>query len=72
MRLYHAGLEGRGPFSRAMVNDIATGSRGHPGRINAMANEVLKAERRGPRLEWAQQRIRRFMRHWLTLSVISN
>lgn len=66
MRLYHAGMEGRGPFSRATIDDIARISRGHPGRINAMANRVLDGERRGPRLEQAHRRIRRLMRDWLT------
>jgi type II secretory pathway predicted ATPase ExeA len=71
MRLYHAGMEGRGPFSRATINDIARSSRGHPGRINALANNLLTTE--GKRLHWqrASQRIRRIMRHWLTLTVVT-
>jgi len=46
MRLYHAGLEGRGPFSRAAIDDISRSSRGHPGRINAMANDLLNGKRK--------------------------
>ncbi len=46
MRLYHAGVDGRGPFSRAAIDDISRDSRGHPGRINAMANDLLNGERK--------------------------
>ncbi len=46
MRLYHAGVEGRGPFSRAAIDDISRDSRGHPGQINAMANDLLNGERK--------------------------
>ena len=45
MRLYHAGVEGRGPFSRAAIDDISRDSRGYPGQINAMANDLLNGER---------------------------
>ena len=71
MRLYHAGMEGRGPFSRATINDIARSSRGHPGQINALANDLLTSQ--GSRAQWqrASQRIRRVMRHWLTLTVVT-
>ena len=71
MRLYHAGMEGRGPFSRATIDDIARCSRGHPGQINAMANGLLTTERK--RMQWQRtsQRIRRVMRHWLTLTVVT-
>ncbi len=46
MRLYHAGVEGRGPFSRAAIDDISRDSHGYPGRINAMANDLLNGERK--------------------------
>lgn len=46
MRLYHAGVEGRGPFSRAAIDDISRDSHGYPGQINAMANELLNGERK--------------------------
>ncbi len=46
MRLYHAGVEGRGPFSRAAIDDISRDSRGYPGQINAMANDLLNGERK--------------------------
>lgn len=69
MRLYHAGLEGRGPFSRAMVDDIARSSRGYPGQINALANGLLCGERRKVHRQSTSQRIRRIMRHWLSLAV---
>jgi DamX protein len=71
MRLYHAGMEGRGPFSRATIDDIARSSRGHPGQINAMANGLLSTERQKVRWQRASQRIRRIMRHWLTLTVVT-
>lgn len=71
MRLYHAGMEGRGPFSRATVDDIARSSRGHPGQINAMANGLLSTERKKAQWQRASQRIRRVMRHWLTLSIVA-
>ena len=67
MRLYHAGMEGRGPFNRSTIDDIARISRGQPGRINAMANAVLNGKHSGPRIQCAQQQIRRFMRNWLTV-----
>lgn len=50
MKLYHAGMEGKGPFNRAAVCDIARCSHGHPGRINTMANDLLKGDRK--RLQW--------------------
>lgn len=50
MKLYHAGMEGRGPFNRTTVEDIARSSHGHPGRINAMANDLLNGDRKG--LQW--------------------
>jgi DamX protein len=46
MRLYHAGVEGKGPFSRAAIDDISRDSRGHPGQINAMANDLLNGGRK--------------------------
>ncbi len=46
MRLYHAGVEGRGPFSRAVIDGISRDSRGHPGQINTMANDLLNGERK--------------------------
>ncbi len=46
MRLYHAGVEGKGPFSRAAIDGISRDSRGHPGQINAMANDLLNGERK--------------------------
>ncbi len=46
MRLYHAGVEGRGPFSRAVIDGISRDSRGHPGQINAMANDLLNGDRK--------------------------
>ena len=71
MRLYHAGMEGRGPFSRATVDDIARSSRGHPGQINALANGLLSSERKKAQWQRASQRIRRTMRHWLSLTVVA-
>jgi len=71
MRLYYAGLEGRGPFSRATIDDIARSARGHPGRINAMANELLNGERKGAQWRRASELLRRIMRHWLTLTVMA-
>jgi len=71
MRLYHAGMEGRGPFSRATVDDIARSSRGHPGQINAMANGLLSTERKKAQWQRVSQRIRGVMRHWLTLTVVA-
>lgn len=68
MRLYHAGMEGRGPFNRSTIDDIARTSRGHPGQINAMANDVLNGVRTGDRLQRAQRHIRHFMGQWLTAS----
>ncbi len=44
MRLYHAGVEGKGPFSRAVIDGISRDSRGHPGQINAMADDLLNGE----------------------------
>lgn len=66
MRLYHAGLEGRGSFDRSTIEEIARTSRGHPGRINAMADEVLSGELHADRLRRAQRQIRLLMRTWLT------
>lgn len=66
MRLYHAGIEGKGPFDRATIADIARGSGGHPGRINAMANEVLAGAVHGARLERVRHGIARAVREWLT------
>ena len=71
MRLYHAGMEGRGPFSRATINDIARSSRGHPGQINVLANGLLATQGKGVQWQRASQRIRRVMRHWLTLTVVT-
>jgi DamX protein len=69
MRLYHAGMEGRGPFNRTTIDDIARTSRGHPGRINAMANDVLNWEHNGARFQRTQRHIRRVMRQWLAQGV---
>lgn len=71
MRLYHAGLEGRGPFNRATIDEIARSSRGYPGQINAMANGLLSGEQK--RLQWqrASQRVRRIMRNWLTITIVT-
>jgi len=71
MRLYHAGMEGRGPFNRSTIDDIARTSRGHPGQINAMANDVLNGVRGGDRLKRAQRHIRHFMGQWLTAGLVS-
>lgn len=71
MRLYHAGMEGRGPFSRTAIDDIARCSRGHPGQINAMANGLLSTEQKKAQWQRASQHIRRVMRHWLTLTVVT-
>ena len=46
MRLYHAGLVGRGPFDRATMDDIARSSCGYPGKINMIANSLLNGERK--------------------------
>ena len=50
MKLYHAGMEGKGPFNRTIIDDIARSSHGHPGRINAMASDLLNEDRKG--LHW--------------------
>ena len=50
MKLYHAGMEGRGPFNRTAIDDIARNSHGRPGRINAMASDLLNSDRKG--LQW--------------------
>lgn len=50
MKLYHAGMEGRGPFNRTAIDDIARDSHGHPGRIDAMATDFLNNDRK--RLQW--------------------
>lgn len=70
MRLYHAGLEGKGAFSRATIEDIARISRGYPGQINSLANGLLCGKPR--KLQWqrASQRIRHVMRHWLALAIV--
>jgi general secretion pathway protein A len=64
MRLYHAGMEGKGPFSRATVDEIARDSRGYPGHINTMANDLLNGGR--GRAQW--QRASQCLRRMLTLS----
>jgi type II secretory pathway predicted ATPase ExeA len=64
MRLYHAGLEGKGPFNRATIDEIARSSRGYPGRINQLANGLLYGEHRIIHWQSASRRIRRIMRHW--------
>ena len=71
MRLYHAGLEGPGPFNRRMIDDIARSSRGYPGKINTIASGLLNGERK--KLQWlrASQRVRQIMRHWLSLAVVA-
>ena len=71
MRLYHAGLEGRGPFTRATIDEIARSSRGYPGQINVIANDLLSGEQK--RLQWqrASQRVRRIMRNWLTVTLVT-
>jgi type II secretory pathway predicted ATPase ExeA len=71
MRLYHAGLEGQGPFSRATIDDIARSSHGCPRRINSLASGLLSEERK--KLHWhsATQNLRRKMRNWLTLAVVT-
>jgi type II secretory pathway predicted ATPase ExeA len=71
MRLYHAGLEGRGPFSRAIVDDIARSSRGYPGQINSLANGLLSGEQKKVRWQSASQRLRRIMGRWLTLALVT-
>ena len=71
MRLYHAGMEGRGPFSRTTIDDIARSSRGHPGQINAMANGLLKGERKRAQWQRTAQRMHQNIRHWLTLAAIT-
>jgi type II secretory pathway predicted ATPase ExeA len=68
MRLYHAGLEGSSRFSRATIDDIARNSRGHPGRINAIAEDLLNGESKSARWRRTSQHIRRIMRHWSTLT----
>lgn len=71
MRFYHAGLEGRAPFNRATIKNIARSSRGFPGRINALANALLSAEHKKLHLQRASQRVWRIMRHWLSLAGVS-
>ena len=71
MRLYHAGLEGPGPFNRSMIDDIARSSRGYPGKINTIANSLLDDERKKLRWLRASQRVRQIMRHWLSLAVVA-
>jgi len=67
MRLYHAGLEGKGPFSRATIDDIARSSQGCPRRINSLANGLLSGERKKAHWHSATQNLRRKMRNLLTL-----
>lgn len=69
MRLYRAGMEGKGLFNRAIVEDIARTSRGHPGQINALANDVLNGQRKGTRLRRAEHQLKHLMRAWLTTRV---
>ena len=71
MRLYHAGLEGPGPFNRSMIDDIARSSRGYPGKINTIANSLLDGKRKKLRWFRASQRVRQIMRHWLSLAVVA-
>ncbi len=61
MRLYHAGMEGKGPFSRATVDEIARDSRGYPGHINTMANDLLNGGRGRAQWQRASQRLRRML-----------
>ena len=62
MKLYYAGLEDRRVFSRTVIDDIARCSRGHPGRIDAMAKELLKDHRMGSRWRHTSDRLWRIMR----------
>ena len=71
MRLYHAGMEGTGPFSRATIDDIARNSRGNPGQINTMANDLLNGEHKGAQWQRALRYVQRIMRHWLPLTVVT-
>lgn len=66
MKLYHAGMEGRGPFNRTAINDIARSSHGHPGRINAMANELLSSNRKGMQWRRTSDQLQRFIRRLST------
>lgn len=65
MRLYRAGMEGRGLFNRSIIEDIARTSRGHPGHINVLANDVLNGRRKGTRLRRAEHQLKHLMRAWL-------
>jgi type II secretory pathway predicted ATPase ExeA len=62
MKLYHAGMEGRGPFSRLVIERIARNSNGHPGRIDAMASAFLNGGRQGTQWRRASGQLQRFIR----------
>jgi MSHA biogenesis protein MshM len=62
MKLYHAGMEGRGPFNRMVIDQIARNSCGHPGRIDAMASAFLNGNRQGPQWRRTSGQLQRFIR----------
>lgn len=62
MKLYYAGMEGKGPFKRTVIDHIARNSHGHPGRINAIASDLLNGERRGLRWRRTSDQLQRIIR----------
>lgn len=62
MKLYHAGMEDRLPFGRKIIDDIARSSRGCPGRIDAMAGELLNGGHGVFKWRRASDRLWRLMR----------
>lgn len=61
MKLYHAGVDDWRPFSRSIIDDIAHGSRGHPGRIDAMTDEILSNDRGRANARWTPGCLRRLL-----------
>ena len=61
MKLYYAGVDGRGIFSRRVIDDIAHSSRGFPGRIDAMTSALLSGDRGSLNRRWTANRIRQLV-----------
>ncbi len=55
-------MEDRGPFSRTTIDDIARCSGGHPGRIDAMTDALLKRDRKGSHWRRTSDGLWRLMR----------
>ena len=61
MKLYHAGVDGRGIFSRRVIDDIAHVSHGFPGRIDTMTRALLSGNRSSPTRRWTADRFRQLV-----------